>query len=135
LYEGGALGDLKVPKDMMAEGGASCPNCHLDKAKKVIRPDGGACVSCHDEKYRATFTEWQNGVRGLAEEVRSALHALYKRPLTDPEKAEVQKIEEAMRTVDLDGSSGIHNYIFIDEYLTKTMNLIKLLSDGQEVKK
>lgn len=135
LFEGGTLGEVKVPKDMMAEAGTSCPDCHLDKAKKVIRPDGGACVACHDEKYRATFAEWRDGVRGRAEEVRSALHALYKSPLTDPDKAEVQKIEEALRTVDLDGSSGIHNYLFIDEYLTKMTSLIKSLSGSQEAKK
>ncbi len=135
LYEGGSLGDLKVPKDMMAEGGASCADCHLDQAKKIVRPDGGPCVACHDEKYRATFAEWRDGVRGRAEEVRAGLHALYKGPLTEPEKAEVRKIEEALRTIELDGSSGIHNYMFIDEYLTKTTSSIKSLSAGQEGKK
>ena len=135
LFEGGTLGEVKVPKDMMAEAGTSCPDCHLDKAKKVIRPDGGACVACHDEKYRATYTEWRDGVRSRTDEVRSALHVLYKKPLTDPEKAVVQKIEEALRTIDLDGSSGIHNYLFIDEHLTKMASLIKSLSGSQEAKK
>ena len=135
LYEGGSLGDLKVPKDMMAEAGASCPDCHLDKAKNIIRPDGGPCVACHDETYRATFTAWRDGVRGRAEEIRSALHALYKRPTTDPERVEIRNIEEALRTIDLDGSSGIHNSMFLDEYLTKMANSIKLLSDNQEGKK
>jgi nitrate/TMAO reductase-like tetraheme cytochrome c subunit len=135
MYEGGPLGDLTVPKDMMAEAGASCADCHLDGAKKVIRPDGGACVACHDEKYRATFTEWRDGVRSRAEGIRSALHALYKRPLTDPEKAEVGRIEAALRTVDFDGSSGIHNYMFIDEHLTKTTSAIKSLGSVQEKKK
>jgi hypothetical protein len=135
MYEGGALGAVTVPKDMMAEAGASCPDCHLDKAKKVIRPDGGACVACHDEKYRVTYTEWRDGVRSRADEVRSALHVVYKKPLTDPERAEVLKIEEALRTIDLDGSSGVHNYMFIDEYLTKAISSIKSLSNGKEEKK
>jgi nitrate/TMAO reductase-like tetraheme cytochrome c subunit len=135
LYEGGALGDISVPKDMMAEAGASCADCHLDKAKKVVRPDGGACVACHDEKYRATFTEWRNGVRGRVQEIRTALHALYKRPLADPEKAQVQKFEEALRTIDFDGSSGIHNYMFIDEFLTNTISSIKSLGSPQESKR
>ncbi|MCJ7488092.1 MAG: cytochrome c3 family protein [Candidatus Aminicenantes bacterium] len=135
MFEGGALGEVTIPKDMMAEAGASCPDCHLDKAKKVIRPDGGACVACHDEKYRATYTEWRDGVRSRTDEVRSALHVLYKKPLTDPEKAEVLKIEEALGTIDLDGSSGIHNYLFIDEYLTKMSGTIKSLSIGKEEKK
>ncbi|MBE0713998.1 MAG: hypothetical protein IH583_16615, partial [Candidatus Aminicenantes bacterium] len=123
------------PKDMMAEAGASCADCHLDKAKKVVRPDGGACVACHDEKYRATYTEWRNGVRSRTNEVRSALHVLYKKPLTDLEKAEVLKIEGALGTIDLDGSSGIHNYLFIDEYLTKMSGTIKSLSIGKVEKK
>jgi len=33
--------------------------------------------------------------------------------------------------VDLDGSSGIHNYMFIDEYLTKMTSSIKLLGSGK----
>jgi hypothetical protein len=135
MYEGGALGETKVPKDMMAEAGASCTDCHLDKAKAVVRPDGGACVACHDEKYRATFTEWQDGVRGRAEEIRSALHALYKGPLTDAQKAEVRKIEEALQTIDLDGSSGVHNYLFIDDYLTRLSGAIKSLTRGKEGEK
>ncbi len=135
LFEGGALEDVKVPKDIMAEAGASCPDCHLDKAKKVVRPDGGACVACHDEKYRATFTEWRDDVRSRVEKIRSTLHALYKKPLTDPEKAVVQKTEEALRMIDLDGSSGIHNYLFIGEYLTKTSGAIKSLSSEKEEKK
>ena len=120
---------------MMAEAGASCADCHLDKAKKVVRPDGGACVACHDEKYRATFREWRDGVRGRAQELRTALHALYKRRLTDPEKALVQKVEEALRTIDLDGSSGVHNYMFIDEFLTKITSSLKSLGGPQESKR
>jgi nitrate/TMAO reductase-like tetraheme cytochrome c subunit len=135
LFEGGALGETKVPKDMMAEAGTSCKDCHVDKAAKVVRPDGGVCVACHDEKYRATFTEWRDGVRGRVEEIRSALHALYKGPLTDAEKTEVGRIEDALRTIDLDGSSGIHNYIFIDEYLTSLKGTVKSLSSRKEGKK
>lgn len=130
LFGGGALAEAAVPKDIMAEGGASCADCHLDKAKKVIRPDSGPCVACHDENYRATFAEWRDGVKGRAEAARSALHALYKKALTDPEKAEVRKIEDMLQTIDLDGSSGVHNYMFIDECLTKMSRSLKSLGDS-----
>ena len=75
------------------------------------------------------------GTASGADEARSALHILYKKPLTDPEKAEVSKIEEALRTIDLDGSSGIHNFLFIDEVLTKMSAAIKSLGSGKEEKK
>jgi nitrate/TMAO reductase-like tetraheme cytochrome c subunit len=127
VYEGGTLGDVQVPKDIMAEAGAVCADCHLDKSKKVVRPDGGACVACHDESYRATFSEWRAAIRGRVDEIRAALHVLYKRPLTEAEKAEAGRIEEALRTVDLDGSTGIHNHLFLDGQLTKMAAAVKLL--------
>jgi len=134
VYEGGTLGDVQVPKDIMAEAGAACADCHLDKAKKVVRPDGGACVACHDESYRATFNEWRAAIRGRVDEIRAALHVLYKRPLTEAEKAEAGRIEEALRTVDLDGSAGIHNHLFLDEHLTKMTAAVKLLVGPGETK-
>jgi hypothetical protein len=128
VYEGGTLGTIQVPKDIMAEAGAACVDCHLDKSKKVVRPDGGACVACHDESYRAMFGEWRASISGRVDEIRAALHVLYKRPLTEAQKAEVGKIEEALRAVDLDGSAGIHNHMFLDEHLTKMTAAVKLLA-------
>jgi nitrate/TMAO reductase-like tetraheme cytochrome c subunit len=132
FFEGGTLGEAAVPKDMMAEAGTSCADCHLDDAKTVVRPDGGACVACHDENYRKTFTEWRDGVRGRVEAIRAALHALYKRSLTDAEKAVVGKIEKSLETIGLDGSSGVHNYMFVDDALTKLEAQIKSLSSGKD---
>lgn len=131
LFEGGTLGQVAVPKDMMAEAGTSCTGCHLDKAKKIVRPDAGACVACHEESYRATFDEWRGTVRRRVDEIRSALHALYKRSLTPSEKVEAGKIEDTLRTVELDGSSGIHNFMFFDDTLTKTAAAVKLLTAPQ----
>ena len=71
VYSGGLLGDVEVPEDIMAEAGAACVDCHLDKSKKVVRPDGGACVACHDETYRATFGEWRDTIRRRVDEIRS----------------------------------------------------------------
>ena len=135
VYEGGTQGGVQIPKDIMAEAGAACADCHLDKAKQVVRPDGGACVACHDEKYRATFTEWRTGTSARVGEIRAALHEIYKRPLTDPEKAEVGRIEEALRWIDLDGSVGIHNYLFLDDYLTRLSGTVRSLSGKKEGKK
>jgi len=128
VYSGGPLGDVKVPEDIMAEAGAACADCHLDKSKKVVRPDGGACVACHDEGYRATFGEWRDTIRRRVDEIRSGLHVLYKRTLTETEKVEAGKIEAALRTVDLDGSAGIHNFQFLDDYLTRMTASVKALT-------
>jgi hypothetical protein len=134
VYEGGTIGDVQVPKDIMAGAGAVCTDCHLGTAKQVVRPDGGACVACHDEGYRAMFGEWRDEIRGRADGIRAALHAVYKRTLTASEKAETAKIEEALRTLDLDGSGGIHNYIFLDDDLTRMTETVKLLAGPGGVK-
>jgi hypothetical protein len=120
-----------VPKDIMAEAGASCPDCHMDKDKKVVRPDAGACVACHDEKYRVTFEEWRTGIRDRVERIRTGLHALYKQKLTDAEKAVLAEIEKALGTVSLDGSSGVHNYMFLDDDLAGAEAKLKSLSGGR----
>ncbi len=132
IFEGGALGEETVPKDMMAEAGAKCSDCHLDEAKKVVRPDGAACVACHDEAYRQTFSEWRDGVNGRVERIRAALHVLYKETLTDAAKEAVGKIERALETIRLDGSAGVHNYLFVDDYLTKLEAQLKSLGSGKD---
>jgi nitrate/TMAO reductase-like tetraheme cytochrome c subunit len=132
LYEGGTLDGLAVPKDLMADAGASCPDCHLDKDKKVVRPDDGACVACHDEKYRATFAEWRDDVRGRVERIRTALHALYRGTLTDADKAVLGEVEKALETVGFDGSSGVHNYMFLQDYLTKAETKLRSLGSGKD---
>ena len=131
FFEGGALGQVTVPKDMMAEAGTACAGCHLDKAKKVVRPDAGACVACHDESYRATFEEWRGSLRRRVDEIRTVLHSVYKRSLTPSEKVEAGKIEDALRIFELDGSAGIHNFMFFDDTLTRTAAAVKLLAAPQ----
>ena len=127
IYEGGRLGDLDVPKDVMAGAGALCTDCHLDPSKKVVRPDGGACVACHDESYRALFDEWRGAIRGQADAIRAGLAAVHARALSPSDRAQAAKIEEALRRLALDGSGGIHNYPFWDDYLTKTAEAVKRL--------
>jgi len=135
VYEGGTLGDAQVPKDIMADAGAVCADCHLDKTKKVVRPDGGVCVACHDESYRAMFGEWRDEIRRRADGIRAALHEVYRRTLTDSEKAEAAKVEEALRIVEVDGSGGIHNYIFLDKHLTRMTETVELLAAPGKPKK
>jgi len=128
LYEGGDASGLKVPKDLMAEAGADCAACHLDKDKKVVRPGADACVACHDENYRKTFADWRETTSRLAAELRAAVHEVYKRPLDEPAKARLKSAEDLLRLLDTDGSSGIHNYPFLEEALTAAAKTVKELA-------
>jgi len=74
------------------------------------------------------FAEWRDEIRRRADGIRTALHEVYRRALTGPEKAEAAKVEEALRTLELDGSGGIHNYQFLDDHLTRMAETVKLLA-------
>jgi hypothetical protein len=132
LYEGGTLAGLKVPKDIMAEAGTDCAACHLDKDRQVIRPDAGACVACHDENYRPTFQEWRDTVAKLAADLRAAIHDVSKHPLDGAAKAQLKPIEEILRSIEADGSAGIHNYLFLEETLTAAAKTVKALAAAKK---
>jgi len=135
LYGGGPLDGLTVPKDIMAEAGTDCAACHVDKEKRVIRPDAASCVACHDEDYRALFEEWRTTIGRLLTEVRAGLHEIYKEPLAEAVKAQVQAIERGLQALELDGSRGVHNYAFAEEFLTNAAKTIKSLGAGAGEKK
>jgi nitrate/TMAO reductase-like tetraheme cytochrome c subunit len=125
LYEGGTLAGVRIPKDLMAEAGADCAACHLDKAQKVVRPDAGACVACHDENYRSTFQEWRETVAKRAADLRTILREAAKRPLDDAAKTALRTIETVLRTVETDGSGGIHNFAFFEDYLSAAAKTVR----------
>jgi len=125
LYEGGTLAGLTIPKDIMAEAGADCAACHLDKDMKIVRPGAGACVACHGENYKKTFEEWRATTLKLAAELRAALHEVYKQPLDEAAKAQVKSAEALLRLLETDGSSGIHNYVFLEEALTAAAKTVR----------
>jgi hypothetical protein len=102
----------------------------MDKEKRVIRPDAASCVACHDEDYRALFEEWRTTIGRLLTEVRAGLHEIYKEPLAEAVKAQVQAIERGLQALELDGSRGVHNYAFAEEFLTNAAKTIKSLGAG-----
>jgi len=128
LYEGGPLAGLKGPKDIMAEAGADCAACHLDEDNKIVRPGAGACVACHDENYRKTFADWRETTLKLVADLRAAVHEAYKRPLDEAAKAHVHSAEELLRLLDTDGSSGIHNFVFLEDALTAAVKTVRGLA-------
>jgi hypothetical protein len=126
LYRGGTLNGQEIPMDIMAEGEVDCSDCHAAGGEKIIRPDKTACAECHDEDYAEMFTEWQNSIRTLLKEVTSSIQVKRKSSLTEQEKRDLAEIERFVRTIRLDGSTGIHNYMFIEEYLTDIRKKLSL---------
>jgi hypothetical protein len=47
--------------------------------------------------------------------------------LSKEEKAQLLEIEKSIKNIELDGSSGIHNYMAIEEMLTNYINIIQSL--------
>jgi len=128
LTEGGTLDGVAVPKDMMAEAGVDCAGCHVDAKKAVVRPDGGTCVQCHGkEEYRKTFADWQASVKNLTADLQAGLREARKSALSDEQKKQVQATEDFLKKMTQNGGWGAHNYIFAEDYLTRTLKTIKSL--------
>jgi len=128
LYAGGALDVWTVPKDMMAEAGADCDGCHEHTDGGISRPDAASCANCHEESYKKTFEEWQAAYRELRAGLEGALAEKKKLSLSEEGKARLAEIERAVRKLDQDGSSGVHNSQFIQDVLTKLAEGVKSIA-------
>jgi uncharacterized alpha/beta hydrolase family protein len=62
---------------------------------------------------------------------KSTLAEKKKLSLSKEEKAQISNIEKILKTIELDGSSGIHNYSAIEEMLTNFKNDLKSLEKKQ----
>jgi len=118
IYQGGTLGEAKIAKDAMAEAEIDCKTCHIDKQKAIVRPTSAPCVECHDKTFDKTFADWREGFRKKREEVRTALRAVNRKILSEPQKSELAAAEALLRALDQDGSLGVHNHAFADQALT-----------------
>ncbi|MFB0566918.1 MAG: cytochrome c3 family protein [Candidatus Aminicenantaceae bacterium] len=129
FYEGGNLDGYEIPKDIMSEAEAECVDCHLGPQNQIIRSQANKCLDCHDEEYRETFSEWQNSVKNLIESVRTSLKEKKKIKLSGREKAQLLNAENTLKKIELDGSSGIHNYSAIEEILTNLKQKLQSLEN------
>jgi uncharacterized protein YciW len=85
-------------------------------------------VECHgEESYRKKFQEWRDSIKVLTENLRAALRAARKTALTDDQKSQLTATETALTAIEEDGSLGIHNHAFIEDFLTKALKKIKSL--------
>jgi len=126
FYQGGTLADMKIPKDIMAQADTDCTACHLDKQKQVVRPGADACVECHgEESYRKKSQEWRDSVAALVKDLKAALGEAKKTALTDEQKSQVSAVEAGLTAIEQDGSLGIHNHAFFEDFLTNALKKIK----------
>jgi nitrate/TMAO reductase-like tetraheme cytochrome c subunit len=129
FYEGDELNGVNIPKDIMFEAETSCTDCHLDSENRIFRSEANKCLDCHDEEYKEIFTEWQITVKELIDSGKTSLKEKKKPTLSSEEKAQLLQIEKTLRKIELDGSSGIHNYSFIEETLTNINKTLKSLGN------
>jgi len=128
LYGGGTLDGWSVPEDLMAEAGVDCQGCHERKGGGIGRSDGTTCSGCHEDSYKETFADWQTAYRSLRAILETALTEKKKLRLSEEGKTRLAEIEEFVRRLNDDGSSGIHNSPFIQDVLTKLIKEIKFMS-------
>jgi cytochrome c553 len=112
----------------MAEAGAECDSCHEGKDGRISRSDAATCANCHEESYKKTFEEWQATYRELRAGLKAALAEKKMQSLSQEGKARLAEIENSVRKLDQDGSSGIHNSQFIQDILTKLTKEIKSIA-------
>ncbi len=116
-YQGGEINGQEIPKDIMAEADVECLGCHLGDNKKIYRSGKGKCAECHDEDYSDMHTEWQTSVRESIASVTDSIKKKRNIQLTTQERDILRGIEKELQTIKLDGSMGIHNYMYIEETL------------------
>jgi len=127
FYQGGQLNGQKIPEDIMFEAEVECTGCHLSPQDQIYRSDRNKCVDCHDEDYSEMYSEWQNSVKDLIRTLKNSLAEKKRLSLTKEEKAQLLEIEKSIKNIELDGSSGIHNYMSIEEMLTIFKNSLQSL--------
>jgi len=127
FYRGGTVSELDVPIDIMSEAGVNCEDCHRADNKDLIRSDRMKCQDCHEVDYSDMFDEWQKSIRELKNEAQLSLKEKKEVWLTDEEKEVLIKIKKVFDQIELDGSSGIHNFMFFEETLSEYKRILKEL--------
>ena len=128
FYQGGVMDGEEIPKDIMAEAEVECLDCHLGGNKKIYRSDKGKCAECHDEDYAEMHTEWQTKVRGLVSSLAQSIKEKRNLSLNSQERDLLRRAEMELERIKLDGSFGVHNYMFIEETLTDLKKTVESIS-------
>ena len=127
VYEGGTANSFELRKSVMAEAGVECIGCHEEAKKQIFRSDGRKCADCHDKAYTEMFDQWQSSFKDKVGALKSAISSLKNRSLSQDQKDQLQKIEQAVETLELDGSAGVHNPVSCEDALTSYKKMIDSL--------
>lgn len=127
FYKGGILDEMEVPEDIMSLAGVECVDCHISAKDTVFRPDNNKCLDCHEEGYEELQDDWQNITRELILVIKAQLIEKQKLSLSVDQKSLLSKLRRTLQKIELDGSLGIHNYMFIEETLTSLKNKLDSL--------
>jgi hypothetical protein len=132
LYRGGKLNGLDIPKDMMAEAELECLDCHLSESDSIVRSGKAKCIECHDDDYGEMFTEWQTSIQELINTLSASIKNKGKLNLSDQDKSFLREAGKILQEIRTDGSSGVHNYVFIEETLTDMIERVDSLNNLKE---
>ncbi|NIM59529.1 MAG: hypothetical protein GTO16_11395, partial [Candidatus Aminicenantes bacterium] len=130
IYEGGQLNGHNIPKDIMYDAEVECTGCHLNPRNQIYRSDKNKCIDCHEEEYGDIFSEWQNSIIDLLRSLKSSLAEKKKLSFSKEEQAQLLEIEKTIKNIELDGSSGIHNYLTVEEMLTNFLKTIESFAEN-----
>jgi hypothetical protein len=125
FYQGGSLLNEEIPPDIMFEAELQCTDCHLSSENQIFRSNKEKCLDCHEEGYEDMFDEWQNSVKDLISSTQSLLNTVKRSGLSSEQRQDLTKISQFLQKIRIDGSSGVHNYMFIEEILTKHKKYIE----------
>lgn len=128
FYRGGKMDGQEIPMDIMAEAEVECIDCHLSGNNQIYRPDKGKCAECHDEDYAEMHVEWQSSIKDLISSITTSIREKKKLPLSSQEQDILRKAEAVLEKIKLDGSVGIHNYMFFEETLTDLKKTVGTIS-------
>lgn len=122
IYTGTFMGAKKP--SLMFEGDVKCEDCHIDKKKKLIRPDEKQCITCHDADYASMATEWKSDYLKSMNEVKTLLKILTESKSLK-NKSELTVYIDRIKAIDDGSARGMHNYEFSLELLSKIKDELK----------
>ena len=77
------------------------------------------------------FVEWQQSISTQLQSLTTTIKLKGKLKLSNQEKQMLRDIDKTLQKIRFDGSSGIHNYMFMDELLTELKEKISSIGKDQ----
>lgn len=113
----GTFAGAKKPGLMFA-GDVSCADCHINKNKKIFRPNEKQCVDCHEADYESMALEWKADYIKAINEAKSLIRALATAKANNI-REQVVALDLKLKKIDEGSARGMHNYEFSLELIDK----------------